>query len=208
MFRPLALTAPDIGLIASIELCSCGYENAQQLSGKIVAVFRLCAQYLSPKPQYDFGMRSIKAILNVAREARAQREVDDEEAIIAKAICDYILCELDDFDLDVFQSIFNDIFPDKLASSKSLSNSFTENLICAAREACAANNIDGTDYVMLKIQQLYQLQQIAAGIILIGDAYSGKTTLYRTLASALALCGERKELNGIKPECKGACSVM
>lgn len=203
LFRPIALTAPDIGQIASVTLQSCGYANAQLLSMKVVTLLRLCAQYLSAKPHYDFGMRSMKAILSVAKTAKVERAVADEEEVIAKAICEYHLCKLDDFDLDVFRSIFNDIFPDKWASSNSTSNTATASLHCAVKDACAANNIDCTDYFLLKMQQLYQLLQMAAGVILIGDAYSGKTTLYRTLTNALALCGDRNELNEMRPECKG-----
>lgn len=147
-------------------------------------------------------MRSIKAILLAAKASKAEREVIDEEAIIANAICDYSLCKLDEFDLNVFRSVFDDIFPGKWASSCEPS---TTSLQCAVKDACAANNIDCTDYFLLKIQQLYRTLQMAAGVILIGDPYSGKTTLYRTLANALELCGERNELNGTRPECQGKC---
>lgn len=201
LFRPIALTAPDIGQITLIELQSCGYQNAHLLSVQLVTLFRLCAQYLSSKSHYDFGMRSIRAILNVAKEAQVEREVVDEDAVIANAICEYVVCKLNDFDLDVFRTIFNDIFPGKWASSTSP----TASLLGAVKDACAANNIDCTEYFLNKIQQLYQLLQMTAGVILIGDAYSGKTTLYRTLANALALCGERNELNEMRPECKGLC---
>lgn len=208
LFRPIALTAPDIGQIAAVELQSCGYENAHSLSVKIVTLFRLCSEYLSSKPHYDFGMRSIKAILSIAKTAKAEKEVADEEAVIAKAICGYNLCKLDDIDVGVFRSIFNDIFPDKWESSNSeMNNSLTTSLICAVKDACAANNVDCTEYFLLKIQQFYQMLQMAAGVILIGDAFSGKTTLYRTLAYALALCGDRNELNEMRPECKGTFAM-
>lgn len=147
----------------------------------------------------------MKAILSVAKAAKAEREVADEEDVIAKSICEYNLCKLDDFDSDVFRSIFNDIFPDKWPTSDSLSNSSNASLLCAVKDVCAAKNIDWTEYFLLKIQQLYRLLQMSAGVILIGDAYSGKTTLYRTLANALALCSERHGLNEMRPECKGMC---
>lgn len=202
LFRPIALTAPDISQIASIELQSWGYRNAHTLAMKIVTLFRLCAQCLPPKPHYDFGMRSIKAILLAAKAAKAEREAIDEEANIANAICDYSLCKLDEFDLIVFRSIFDDIFPDKWASS---CEPPTTSLQCAVKDACAANNIDCTDYFLLKTEQLYRTLQMAAGVILIGDPYSGKTTLYRMLANALELCNERNKLNETRPECQGKC---
>lgn len=142
----------------------------------------------------------MKAILCVAKAAKAKEEVVDEEAVIANAIYDYNLCKLDDFDLDLFRSIFSDIFPDKWPSSSEPS---TTTLQCAVKDACAAKNIDCTEYFLIKIQQLYHMLQMTAGVILIGDAYSGKTTLYRMLANALELCGERNEMNEMRPECQG-----
>lgn len=199
---------PDIGQIASVELRSYGYQNAHTIALKIIMLFRLCAQYLPSKQHYDFGMRSIKAVLNSAKASKAERGVTNEEAVIASAICHYSLCKMEDFDLDVFRTIFNDIFPGQLVPSKSDPNHPREALLRAVADACAAVNIDCTEYFQHKITQLHQLQQMTIGVIIIGNAYSGKTTLYRMLANALALCGERNELNEIKPDCKGKCEKL
>lgn len=208
LFRPIALTAPDLQHIVSIELQSIGYANAHSLAVKITTLFRLCAQYLTAKAHLDFGIRAIKTILNVAKVTLAsdQQVVGDDandEMVVAKAICEYGVCKLDAFDLNVFQSIFNEIFPNQWTSNDATES--TEMLLGAVGDACERNNVNGSDYFLLKIQQLYQLIRMTPGIILIGDAYSGKTTLYRTLANALALCGERNQLDEMRPQCKGMC---
>lgn len=102
----------------------------------------------------------------------------------------------------MFQSIFNDIFPEKWPSFSVSENSATS-FICAVKDTCVANHIDCTEYFLVKIQQLHQLMQMSVGVILIGDAYSGKTTVYRMLANAFALLGERNELDDARPQYKG-----
>ena len=47
-------------------LFSQGFKSAEQLSGKVVSLFELCADQLSSQPHYDFGLRALKSVLNSA----------------------------------------------------------------------------------------------------------------------------------------------
>ena len=47
LFRPVAMSAPDIDLIAEVILFSDGFKEAKRLSTKIVSLFKLCSQLLS-----------------------------------------------------------------------------------------------------------------------------------------------------------------
>lgn len=42
LFRPVAMSAPDIELIAEVTLFSEGFKEAKRLSTKIVSLFKLC----------------------------------------------------------------------------------------------------------------------------------------------------------------------
>ena len=48
LFRPVAMAAPDIDLIAEVTLFAEGFKEAKRLSKKIVSLFRLSKQLLSP----------------------------------------------------------------------------------------------------------------------------------------------------------------
>jgi len=48
LFRPVAMSAPDLGLIAETMLYSEGFKHAKKLAVKIVSLFKLCKQLLSP----------------------------------------------------------------------------------------------------------------------------------------------------------------
>lgn len=63
LFRPVAMSVPDTTLIAETMLLSEGFKHAGKIGGKIVSLFDLCKQLLSPMKHYDWGMRALKTIL-------------------------------------------------------------------------------------------------------------------------------------------------
>ena len=65
LFRPVAMSVPDNELIAEVLLFSEGFKTAKVLAKKIVSVFNLSKQLLSPQQHYDWGLRALKTILTV-----------------------------------------------------------------------------------------------------------------------------------------------
>lgn len=63
LFRSMAMTKPDLELIAQVMLFSQGFRAAELLASKAVPFFSLCAEQLSSQPHYDFGLRALKAVL-------------------------------------------------------------------------------------------------------------------------------------------------
>jgi dynein heavy chain 2, cytosolic len=47
LFRPVAMSAPDLQLIAETMLFSEGFKFAKKLAVKVVSLFKLCKQLLS-----------------------------------------------------------------------------------------------------------------------------------------------------------------
>ena len=64
LFRPVAMSVPDIELIAETLLFSEGFKHAKKLAAKVVSLFRLMRQLLSAQQHYDWGLRALKTILN------------------------------------------------------------------------------------------------------------------------------------------------
>lgn len=63
LFRAVAMSSPDLKLIAEVMLFSQGIVSAETLAGKIVQIFTLCKGQLSGQSHYDFGLRALKTVL-------------------------------------------------------------------------------------------------------------------------------------------------
>ena len=66
LFRAMAMTTPNKTLIAQVNLYNQGFISAERLASKVVFLFDLCKDQLSSQPHYDFGLRSLKAVLACA----------------------------------------------------------------------------------------------------------------------------------------------
>lgn len=94
---------PDLQRIAEIELLSYGYENAKSLGTKIITMFQLCKEQLIAQPHYDFGMRTLKIVLEMCERAKVQFPTRNEENIAVEIIRQTIFCMLDDEDVNIFE---------------------------------------------------------------------------------------------------------
>ncbi len=75
MLRPphsaIAMTVPDNDLIAEVLLVAEGFAAARDLGRKMVSLFALSRELLSPQQHYDWGLRALKTCLATAgRELR------------------------------------------------------------------------------------------------------------------------------------------
>ncbi|KER30421.1 hypothetical protein T265_03154 [Opisthorchis viverrini] len=66
LFRPVAMSQPDVDLIAEMILFSEGFRHARLLGRKLVSVFALARQLLSVQQHYDWGLRALKTVLHSA----------------------------------------------------------------------------------------------------------------------------------------------
>lgn len=105
-FRPISMMKPDFLQISEIELLSVGYKSAKSLATKLITTYRLCSDLLSDQPHYDFGMRTIKSALRLAKLKKTQHikdENEEEDTIVMRAITDVNLSKLHIVDVPIFQ---------------------------------------------------------------------------------------------------------
>ena len=85
-FRPIALMAPDLKIIATVVLYFEGFERSNALAQKLTQVLKFSQELLSSSGRYDFGLRAMKVALREAGIIRRTRPHQSEDTALASAI--------------------------------------------------------------------------------------------------------------------------
>ncbi|KAF4126868.1 dynein heavy chain 1, cytosolic [Geosmithia morbida] len=189
LFRSVAMSKPDKELIAEVMLYSQGFNQAKSLSKQTVPFFDHCSRRLSKQAHYDFGLRALKSVLVSSgglKRARLtagnlgpEQEVVEPE-IIVQSIRETIAPKLIKPDVDVMMSIEKDCFPGVEYVPANL-----ERLEDAIRSLAAERHFVVNELWMTKVLQLYQIQKIHHGVMMVGQSGTGKSGAWRLLLSAL-----------------------
>ena len=190
LFRSVAMSKPDKELIAEVMLYSQGFKQAKQLSKQTVPFFDECAIRLSKQAHYDFGLRALKSVLVSSgglKRARLltndnlnSREHELEPQIIVQSIRETIAPKLIREDVDCMQQIELAAFPGIMYIPASL-----EKLEAAIRFEAGERHLVVNDIWMTKVLQLYQIQTIHHGVMMVGNSGSGKSAIWKILLQAL-----------------------
>ncbi|GAA6030036.1 hypothetical protein JCM8097_009225 [Rhodosporidiobolus ruineniae] len=191
LFRSIAMTRPDRELIAQVMLFSQGFRTAETLASKVVPFFNLCAEQLSSQPHYDFGLRALKAVLVSAGHLKRERlqnkqdseavsvEVSEQEILI-QSVTETIVPKLVAEDVPLLTSLLADVFPGIEYRPVNL-----DELKKHIAAVCAERHLVADDIWLQKVIQLYQIQNIQHGLMMVGPSATGKTAAWRTLLAAL-----------------------
>lgn len=190
LFRSVAMSKPDKELIAEVMLYSQGFGQAKQLSKHTVPFFDQCSQKLSKQAHYDFGLRALKSVLvssgglKRARLTQAGGSLGSEEVvepeILVQSIRETIAPKLIKSDVEIMMEIEGICFPGVKYVPASL-----EELQAAIRRLAAERQLVVNETWMTKILQLYQIQGIHHGVMMVGNSGSGKSAAWRLLLDAL-----------------------
>lgn len=190
LFRSVAMSKPDKELIAEVMLYSQGFTQAKQLSKQTVPFFDRCAAGLSKQAHYDFGLRALKSVLVSSGGLKRARitetggslgpEAEIEPQIIVQSIRETIAPKLIKSDAEILRSIEEQSFPGVEYVPASL-----EQLQAAIRGIASERHLVVNDTWMTKILQLYQIQTIHHGVMMVGNSGSGKSAAWKLLLQAM-----------------------
>lgn len=203
LFRSVAMSKPDKELIAEVMLYSQGFNQAKQLARQTVPFFDRCGAKLSKQAHYDFGLRALKSVLVSSGGLKRGRlteaggdlgpEEEVEPQIIVQSIRETIAPKLIKEDVAIMRQIEEESFPGVQYVPASL-----EKLQASIRSIAAERNLVVNDTWMTKILQLYQIQMIHHGVMMVGDSGSGKSGAWKVLLQAL------QQVEGVE----GVCHII
>lgn len=187
LFRSIAMVKPDKELIAQVILYSHGFRFAENISRKVVLFFSSCSETLSSQSHYDFGLRALKTVLVNAGMLKRKSSIsstekmyDSEQAILIQSILETMTPKLVVNDVFLLKNLVLDIFP-----SVNLEESDLTNLRNALSLFAQSNHLTVSEEWVQKVIQLYQIQNLSHGVILVGPSGCGKTTCWKGLVNSI-----------------------
>ncbi|OTA63575.1 hypothetical protein K449DRAFT_464224 [Hypoxylon sp. EC38] len=190
LFRSVAMSKPDKELIAEVMLYSQGFNQAKQLSKQTVPFFDQCSAKLSKQAHYDFGLRALKSVLVSSGGLKRARLTNNggnigaeevvEPEIIVQSVRETIAPKLIRPDVEIMMAIEEECFPGVQYVPANLAD-----LEGAIRRLAAERHLVVNDIWMTKVLQLYQIQKIHHGVMMVGNSGSGKSAAWRLLLDAL-----------------------
>ena len=189
LFRPCAMTAPDLAMICETLLLSEGFSEAEALAAKLAALYRLCGDLLPPQAHHDWGLRTAKAAL--ARAGVLRRAGASEEAAFVRAVRGATVSRLSEDDARTFDSLADSLFASAAAEANAAAAASTAGQPAAAlcHSACASLGLlPGDDgCVVARCVQLTEALEQRHCVFLVGEAGCGKTTLVKVAREALGV---------------------
>ncbi|OKL56213.1 Dynein heavy chain, cytoplasmic [Talaromyces atroroseus] len=190
LFRSVAMSKPDKELIAEVMLFSQGFKQAKPLSKQTVPFFDHCASKLTKQAHYDFGLRALKSVLvssgglKRARLANSDGDLGPdaiiEPQIIVQSLRETIAPKLIREDVETMLEIQTEDFPGVEYVPANY-----EKLTQAIRDIANENHFVASDTWITKTLQLYQIQTIHHGVMMVGRSGAGKSASWKVLLQAL-----------------------
>nr|CCC94835.1 putative dynein heavy chain [Trypanosoma congolense IL3000] len=204
LFREVAMTTPNNELITSTMLLSEGFTHAKVMAKKIVEMYRLSGQLMSKQQHYDWGLRSLKAVLHLAGSLVQKWKTENggnsasekqEEELVLQSLSINMLSKLSVDDARLFRELAADVFPQ--VNIQEVAYGELEAAITVAVRELGLQLIKAQVH---KVLQLYEALGQRMGVVLVGPSGSGKSTLLRILRKAMQIMKIEVPLHVMNPK--------
>lgn len=196
MFRPISMMVPDSAIIAENILFSDGFQNTKSLAKKVFTLYQLATRQLSKQDHYDFGLRSMVALLRYGGRKRRQFPHLPEEQVVYLAMRDMNIARLTADDLPLFNGIMSDIFPgvtipiiDYVDMTQAITDEFKSKglqvIIAILKILNLRNSFQPIQTAITKIIQLYETKCSRHSVMILGRTGTAKSVSWQGLQGAM-----------------------
>ncbi len=189
-FRNVTMMSPNKEAIIKVKLAASGFQFYANLSRKLSAFYNFCVERISRQRHYDMGLRSILSVLKQAAGIKKSEESGteaEEQSILVKCLKGQNFARLTPQDSMVFESLLNDVFPNRGLTLTKNSKQFEKVFVEKVRNR--ADLICRNEFVA-KACQVYEQCAARHGVMLLGESSTGKSTITGLLGDTL---GELEE---------------
>lgn len=183
-FLSFSLMVPDSETIAKVILATKGFTNASSLAVTLVQLFDNMKNCCSVQRHYDFGLRSLKSVIvhagKMNRSMPSNNEYNSELQVLQRSCYDVILPRLLPDDEQIFSAEIS-----KFNLPYKPSNDY-EDFKTILSETAKLKGYTATKSWLLKCMQIYEIQKINHGLILVGSSCMGKTVSFSCFLEALS----------------------
>lgn len=173
MFRDFAMDSPQSLLILETLLNIMGFSDSKEIAKQLVAFFEELGAKTSTQPHYDFGLRALKAVIRNCNVSLMKNSSHPTLDILLESVRNIITPKLLESDELIFEEIWSEHFPTFTASTAIPA---FENII---KKFCKEEMYVFNEEFYKKCEQLYEIQKSQQGIILVGEAGCGKTSVLK-----------------------------
>ncbi|XP_071781183.2 cytoplasmic dynein 2 heavy chain 1 [Centroberyx gerrardi] len=191
LFRPVAMSRPDNELIAEVILYSEGFKDGEILGRKLVAIFNLARELLTPQQHYDWGLRALKTVLKgcgslLQQQRRSQdKNKIQESGLVVQALRLNTMSKLTFADSSRFDALVRDVF-----SGVNFTDVEDQTLMHALDQVYKEARLELIPSQLKKALELYEQLRQRMGAVIVGPSGAGKSTLWRMLRAALSKTGK------------------
>ncbi|NXI65822.1 DYHC2 protein, partial [Anseranas semipalmata] len=201
LFRPVAMTHPDNELIAEVILYSEGFKDAKTLGRKLVAIFNLARELLTPQQHYDWGLRALKTVLRGCgsllrqlKKSKVKQEIN-ESHLVVQALRLNTMSKLTFADCARFDALVKDVFP-----GIDFEDVECVKLTTALQQVFEEAHLEIINTQIKKALELYEQLRQRMGVVIVGPSGAGKSTLWRMLKTALGKTGKVVKQYTVNPK--------
>lgn len=180
LFRPIVMRQPEPKDIAKVMLFVEGFKTGDEIAQRMVELFRLAGNILSPQRHYEWGLREMKTVLYACgKSLRTQKRMlqgNDEMELAVEALRANTMSKLNESDCSLFDMLIGKVFPgiSKISSSQ-------DQLRNAIADAFSTMGLECNEKQIEKCIQLQEQLEKRMGVVLLGPPRCGKTTIISVL---------------------------